>query len=137
MKRIFPHRKSAGFPKKSITMIVPTGAGVEDTEARGIAPYAQKYLRVKVLVENQVGAWGRIAFEKFQRMEPDGYPLIAYTFPRSIIVEHMCMTSFRTKDFTPVFAWSLGNPLLVVPTATYETFHEFLSSARVRTLSGA
>jgi tripartite-type tricarboxylate transporter receptor subunit TctC len=127
----------AAFPKKPIKIIVPTGPGGEDAEVRGIAAYVQKYLGVDVLIENIVGLWGKIAFEKFQRTEPDGYTLISYTFPRSIIIENMGETNFRTKDFTPIFAWSIGNQLLVVPPDTYKTFDEFLKAAKAKTLTGA
>ena len=123
------------FPKKPIKII--TGTGGEDADVREIAPYLQKYLGVDVLIENIVGFWGKIAFEKFQMTEPDGYTLISYTFPRSIVIENMSKTNFRTKDFTPVFAWSVGNQLLVVPPDTYKTFDEFLKDAKTKTLTGA
>jgi len=126
----------AAFPKKPIKIIVPTGPGGEDAEVRGIVSYIKKYLGVDVLIENIVGLWGKIAFEQFQRAEPDGYTLISYTFPRSIIIENMGETNFRTKDFTPIFAWSVGNQLLVVPPDTYKTFDEFLKAAKTKTLTG-
>ena len=125
----------AAFPKKTIKII--TGPGGEDADVREIAPFVQKYLGVDVLVENIVGFWGKTAFEKFQRTEPDGNTLISYTFPRSIIIENMSKTNFRTKDFTPIFAWSVGNQLLVVPPDTYKTFDEFLKDAKAKTLTGA
>ena len=125
----------AAFPKKPIKII--TGPGGEDADVREIAPYVQKYLGVDVLIENIVGFWGKVAFEKFQMTEPDGYTLISYTFPRSIIIENMTKTNFRTEDFTPIFAWSVGNQLLVVPPDLYKTFDEFLKEAKTRTLRGA
>ncbi len=125
----------AAFPKKTIKII--TGPGGENADVREIAPYVQKYLGVDVLIENIVGFWGKSAFEKFQMTEPDGYTLISYTFPRSIIIEHMSKTNFRTKDFTPIFAWSVGDQLLVVPPDTYKTFDEFLKDAKTKTLTGA
>jgi tripartite-type tricarboxylate transporter receptor subunit TctC len=123
------------FPKKPIKII--TGPGAEDADVRQIAPYVQKYLGVDVLIENIVGFSGKSAFEKFQMTEPDGYTLLSYTFPRSIIIENMTKTSFRTEDFTPIFAWSVGNQLLVVPPDIYKTFDEFLREAKTRTLRGA
>jgi tripartite-type tricarboxylate transporter receptor subunit TctC len=125
----------AAFPKKTIKII--TGPGGENADVREIAPYVQKYLGVDVLIENIVGFWGKSAFEKFQMTEPDGYTLISYTFPRSIIIENMSKTNFRTQDFTPIFAWSVGNQLLVVPPDTYKTFDEFLKDAKTKTLTGA
>jgi tripartite-type tricarboxylate transporter receptor subunit TctC len=125
----------AAFPRKTIKII--TGPGGEDADVREIARYVQKYLGVDVLIENIAGFWGKIAFEQFQMMEPDGYTLVSYTFPKSIIIENMFKTNFRTKDFTPVFAWSVGNQFLVVPPDTYKTFDEFLKDAKARTLTGA
>jgi tripartite-type tricarboxylate transporter receptor subunit TctC len=49
----------------------------------------------------------------------------------------MSKTNFRTEDFTPIFAWSVGNQLLVVPPDIYKTFDEFLKEAKTRTLRGA
>ena len=127
----------ADFPKKPVKMIVCSAAGGgEDLEARAIAPFVEKYLGVSVGIENQPGAGGKIAFEKFQRTEPDGYNLIMYTFPKSIIIEYIDKTNFRTKDFTPVFAWSRGNQVLVVHADTWKTFDEFLKAAKAKTLSG-
>jgi len=125
----------AAFPKKPIKII--TGPGAEDADVRQIAPYVQKYLGVDVVIENIAGFSGKIGFEKFQMTEPDGYTLISYTFPRSIIIENMTKTNFKTEDFTPIYAWSVGNQLLVVPPDTYKTFDEFLKNAKTRTLTGA
>lgn len=123
------------YPKKPIKII--TCPGGEDVDIRQLAPHLQKYLGVEVTVENIVGFWGKILFEKFQMAEPDGYTLISYTFPRSIIVENMSETHFRTKDLTPVFAWSAGNQLLVVSPDAYKTFDQFLEDAKLKTLKGA
>jgi len=125
----------AAFPRNTIKVI--TGSGGEDADVRQIAPYVQKYLGVDVLVENIAGFWGKTAFEQFQVMESDGYTLISYTFPRSIIIENMYETTFRTKELTPIFAWSVGNQLLVVSPDTYKTFEEFLKDAKTKTLKGA
>lgn len=129
--------RSADFPKKPIKMVVCAGVGGgEDTEARGIAPYAQKHLGVNILIENQGGAGGKIAFEKFQKTEPDGYTLITFTFPKSIVIEYMDKVNYRTKDYTPIFSWSRGNLFLVVNSETWKTFNEFLGAAKAKTLSG-
>jgi len=125
----------AAFPKRAIKII--TGPGGEDADLRRIASHVHKYLGVDVLVENIAGFWGKNPFEEFQMTVPDGHTLICYTFPKSIIVEIMSETNFRTKDFTPIFAWSVGNQLLVVPPDTYKTFDEFLKEAKAKTLVGA
>ncbi|MBI5445043.1 MAG: tripartite tricarboxylate transporter substrate binding protein [Deltaproteobacteria bacterium] len=128
---------AADFPKKPIKLIVTAAAGGgEDSEARAIAPFVEKYLGTQVQIENQPGAGGKIAFEKFQKAEPDGYTLITYTFPKSIIIEHQGKTNFRTKDFTPIFAWSRSSQLLVVNADTWKTFDEFRKAAKAKPLAG-
>ncbi|MGQ9509515.1 MAG: tripartite tricarboxylate transporter substrate-binding protein [Thermodesulfobacteriota bacterium] len=123
------------YPRRPIKII--TGPSGEDADLKEIVPYLQKYLGVEILIENIVGFWGKIPFEKFQELEPDGYTLISYTFPRSIIIEHIGETLFRTKEFTPIFAWSSGNQFLVVPSEGFRTFDDFLQEGKRRPLLGA
>jgi tripartite-type tricarboxylate transporter receptor subunit TctC len=125
------------FPAKPVKIIVTAAAGGgEDTEARAIAPYVEKHLGTSVVIENQPGAGGKIAFEKFQKVEPDGYTLITYTFPKSVIIEYQGTTGYKTRDFTPVFAWSRSSQLLVVNAESWKTFEEFLKAAKAKTLAG-
>lgn len=134
---LFTTSSHAAFPEKPIKLIVTAGAGGgEDTEARAIAPYLEKYLGVSVVIENQGGAGGKIAFEKFQKTEPDGYTLITYTFPKSILIETMQETGFRTKDYTPIIAWSRSNHLLVVHADAWKTFDEFVKAGKSKGVSG-
>jgi len=120
------------YPQKPIKII--TGSGGEDADIREIAPYIQRYLGVEVLIENIGGFWGRVPFEKFQNTISDGYTLISYTFPRSIIIEMMSDAKYKTIEFTPVFAWASGNQFIVVSPETYKNFDEFLEDAKNRTL---
>jgi len=125
------------FPSKPIKLIVTARAGGgEDTEARAIAPYVEKHLGTTIVIDNQPGAGGKIAFEKFQKIDPDGYTLITYTFPKSVIIEYQGATRYKTRDFTPIFAWSRSSQLLVVNGETWKTFDEFLKAAKAKPLSG-
>jgi tripartite-type tricarboxylate transporter receptor subunit TctC len=128
---------SAGYPNKIIKLIPCAAAGGgEDTEARALAPFLEKYLGQRIIIENQPGAGGKIAMEKFQKTDPDGYALITYTFPKSIIMEYMDKTNFRTKDFVSIYSWSRSSQMLVVHADTWKTFDEFLKAAKAKTLSG-
>jgi tripartite-type tricarboxylate transporter receptor subunit TctC len=132
-----PAGNSADFPSKSVTLIVTADVGGgEDTEARGIAPHLGKHLGVKVLIENQGAAGGKIAFERFMKTKPDGYTLITYTLPKSIILEYTEKVSFKTKEYTPVYTWSYTNQILAVNAETWKTFDEFLKAAKAKTLAG-
>jgi len=72
----------ADFPSKSIKLIVTAAAGGgEDMEARAIAPFVEKHLHAQIVIENQPGAGGKIAFEKFQNTAPDGYTLVIRSSP--------------------------------------------------------
>ena len=129
--------EGAGYPDKMIKLIVTAGAGGgEDMEARLLAPFLEKYLGQRIVIENQPGAGGRIAFEKFQKTAPDGYSLVTYTFPKSIIMEFMDKTNFKTLDYAPVYSWSRSSQLLVVHTESWKTFDEFLKAAKAKTLAG-
>jgi tripartite-type tricarboxylate transporter receptor subunit TctC len=48
----------------------------------------------------------------------------------------MTKTNYRTKDFTPIYAWSRSNHLLVVHTDTWKSLDEFVKAGRTKTLSG-
>lgn len=120
------------FPQRPIKII--TGSGGENADIREIAPHLRKYLGVDILIENIVGFWNKMVFEKFNTTNSDGYTLISYTFPRSIIIEMMTDANFRTMEFTPVFAWASGNQLLIVSSDSYENFDEFLKDAKKRSL---
>jgi len=128
---------AADFPSKPIKLIVTARAGGgEDAEARAIAPFVEKHLKTQIVIENQPGAGGKIAFEKFQNAAPDGYTLITYTFPKSVIIEYQGKTGFKTSDFTPIFAWSESSQILIVNSDSWKTFPEFLKAAKGKPLSG-
>jgi tripartite-type tricarboxylate transporter receptor subunit TctC len=128
---------SADFPKNSIKLIVSAGVGGgEDSEARGIAPYLEKHLGVRIIIDNQPGAGGKIAFEKFQKTKPDGHTLITYTFPKTIVIEYTDKVNFISKNFTPIHTWSYADQVLVVNAETWKTFDEFLKAAKTKTLIG-
>lgn len=88
------------------------------------------------MVEDIAGAGGKIAFEKFQKTEPDGYTLLTHSFPKGIVLEYMGKVNFRTRDFVPICIWSRSYQILVVHGDTWKTFDEFVKAARAKTLSG-
>jgi tripartite-type tricarboxylate transporter receptor subunit TctC len=133
----YPLAHGADYPSKMVKLIVTGGPGSgEDAQARAIAPFLEKHLGQKIVVEDQPGVGGKIAMEKFQRTTPDGYSLLASTFPKTIIIEFMSKTSHKTTDFTPVFCWSSNSPSMFVHADTWKTLDEFLKAARTKTLSG-
>ena len=134
---ICPLINGADFPKKPVKIIVTAGAGGgEDTELRGFIPFLQKQLGVSVSIENIASAGGKIACEKFQKTVPDGYTLLYTTFPKTIVLEYISKVNFRTKDFTPIFAWTWSNQMLVVHADAWKNFNDFVNAAKTKTLVG-
>ena len=132
-----PQANSADFPKKLIKLIVSAGVGGgEDSEARGITPYLEKHLGVRIIIDNQPGAGGKIAFEKFYKAAPDGCTLLTYTFPKTIVIEHTDKVNFRSQEYTPIYTWSYTDQVLVVNAETWKTFDEFLRAAKAKALIG-
>jgi tripartite-type tricarboxylate transporter receptor subunit TctC len=122
-------------PVKLLVAAAPGGA--EDMAARALAPLLQQKLNTTVSVENNPGAGGKMAFEKLQKADPDGHTLSVYTFPKSIILEYMSKTNYRTRDFTPIYAWSKTWPLLVVHIdSAWKTFDDFVKTAKARPVAG-
>src|SRR4030042_491684 len=66
------------YPSKPITVIVPfTAGGSTDMAVRTLAPYAGKYLKTSIAIENVPGADGAIGYNKGYSSKPDGYSLLA------------------------------------------------------------
>jgi tripartite-type tricarboxylate transporter receptor subunit TctC len=64
------------FPSKPITIVVGFApGGPTDTTARVLAEHMKKTLGETVVVENQAGAAGTIAYNRVGRADPDGYTL--------------------------------------------------------------
>jgi tripartite-type tricarboxylate transporter receptor subunit TctC len=128
----------ADFPQKPIKIVAPAEpGGAEDTHARTIAPFLQQYLGITVQVENQAGAGGKIGLERFQNTTPDGCTIICNSLPKSVIYEYMYKVGFRTKEFSPIFAWAVSYNTVVVNSESWKTFDEFLKAAKEKTLAGA
>ena len=51
-------------------------------------------------------------------------------------MEYLGKTGFKTRDFTPIFAWSRSSQVLVVNGESWKTFQEFLKAAKEKPLSG-
>ena len=137
MNLFCPSIHGADYMQKPVKLVVCTAAGGgEDMEARGIAPYLEKHLGRRIIIDDQPGAGGKIAMEKFMKTEPDGNTLITFTLPKSVIYEYTDKVSFQTRGYTPVLAWSTSNQVLAVNANTWKTFDEFVKAAKTKTMAG-
>ena len=135
----FASEKSTSYPhQRPIRFVVPYAAGSgNDIQSRGIAPYVEKHLGARLIIENKPGAGGRLAMNDVWKAAPDGYTLINPGMPAPAIVEQLFPVDFRCREFTHIFAWAFDNSVLVVNSETWKTAEEFLAAARVNSLSGA
>lgn len=133
---IHAHAAEREFPRKPIQFIVPYAAGGgQDMLARGIAPFLEKELGVSVQIENIPGAGGKIGFTKAWKANPDGYTIMTYVLPVPIILEKISKVDFRTNEFTPLFAWSEVNQVLVVNSESYKTLEELIAAGKTKPIS--
>src|SRR4051794_9553127 len=72
--------EAAGFPDKTITIVVPFPAGsTSDTIPRLLGPLMSKSLGVPVIIENRGGANGSIGAARVAASAADGYTLLLAT----------------------------------------------------------
>ena len=121
----------ADYPTKQIKIIVATdpGSGV-DRDTRSIIPLLEKHLGVRIAVENIPGADSKVGFSKFSRSKPDGYTLLTHTHPAEIIVKRIFQVDYNVDEFSPVYAWTADESVLVVPAGRWKTLEEFVKSGR-------
>jgi tripartite-type tricarboxylate transporter receptor subunit TctC len=106
----------AGYPTKSVMMLVPAAAGgTTDIAARMLAVPLGAALGQTVVVENRSGASGAIAAIAAKRAEPDGYTLLMQYSGYHVITPLVSKQALQwdPKDFTPV-ANVLSAPQIVV-----------------------
>lgn len=74
-----PASHAAGYPDKTITMIVPFAAGgPTDTIARLLAQAMGNDLKQQIIVENVGGAGGTLGAARAARSNPDGYTIFLH-----------------------------------------------------------
>lgn len=125
----------AEYPSKPIKIIVAFRAGSgTDRDARGIAPYLEKYLGVRINVENIKGAAGKIGTTKVWRAKPDGYTLMVHTHAMTIIGTRIYDVEYKIDQFSHIYFWTTANSTLVCPTTKWNTLQELIAEGKKRPL---
>jgi tripartite-type tricarboxylate transporter receptor subunit TctC len=105
------------WPSRPIRMVAPAPAGgASDIYARLIAAKISPMLGRPVVVENRVGAAGRIGYEHVAKSAPDGYTLVLAS--AAVLLQRAMYLSLPydpARDFAPISPIALTQQLMVVP----------------------
>jgi len=126
---------AADYPDKPINIIVAFKAGSgTDRDARSIVPYLEKYLGVRVNVENIPGAAGKIGTTKVWQAKPDGYTLLVHTEAMTIIGTRTFDVDYKIEDFSHIYLWTTANSTLVCPASKWKTLADLVKEGKQRPL---
>jgi tripartite-type tricarboxylate transporter receptor subunit TctC len=122
------------YPVKPVRLLVPfPAASIPDVVARLVAEKLTPALGQPVLVENRVGAGGRIAASAAAKAAPDGYTLLLGSASTHSVAPHVVknMPYHPLQDFTPIAnAASSVSGLIVHASVPARSVREFVDYAR-------
>ncbi len=105
------------YPSRPIRMVAPAPAGgASDIYARLVASKIAPMLGRPVVVDNRVGAAGRIGYDHVAKSPADGYTLVLAS--AAILLQHAMYASLPydpVKDFAPISLIGRTQQLMVVP----------------------
>jgi len=106
--------QGTGYPKKTITMIVPYGAGgTADVTGRQLAAALEKQLGRSIVVENMPGASGSVGARAVLDAAPDGYTI--FLTADSLGTQRvMGISDMSYADFAPIAPIGNDPKLMVV-----------------------
>jgi tripartite-type tricarboxylate transporter receptor subunit TctC len=108
----------AGFPNRSLRMIVPFAAGgAADVVARLMAQGMSEALGQQVVVENRGGANGNLGLEAVARSQPDGYTF-GHVNDSVIAINPLLYRNLPfdpARELTPIGIATQGGMFVMVP----------------------
>jgi tripartite-type tricarboxylate transporter receptor subunit TctC len=123
------------YPARPIKLIVPFAAGgVVDIVARPIAAKLAQELGQPVVVENKVGAGGRIGTSEVLRAPADGYTLLLSGSPLTIDPSVYIAAKWdAAKDFEPVaLLGEIPNTIVVSERSEFKTLPQVIDAAKAK-----
>ena len=88
------------YPRRNISIIVPySPGGGYDTQARGIAPFMEKYLPngVHIVIRNMPGAGGLVATHHVWNSKPDGYKILQAVVSGTLLEQYLNPKEIKYK----------------------------------------
>jgi tripartite-type tricarboxylate transporter receptor subunit TctC len=112
------HVHAAGYPDRTVRIIVPFPAGgTADAVPRLVADYLSRKWGQPVIIDNHTGAAGNIGAELVYRSIPDGYTLLSAPPPPLVINQSLYQKlAFDPAKFEPIIVIAqVPNALIVNP----------------------
>jgi tripartite-type tricarboxylate transporter receptor subunit TctC len=124
--------RQEGYPTKSITMIVPYGAGgTTDLTGRQFANLMRKYLGQSITVVNQGGASGAMGCKTVLDAAPDGYTIL-YTAESLGTQRVMGLSEMSYDDFIPIMTVVNDPKVIVAKKGRYNTLVDLIADMKAR-----
>lgn len=121
-------------PGKSITLIIPWSAGgINDVNARALAPLVEKELGVPIQVVNKAGAGSQIGLTEIANAKPDGYTVGIVTLPTAIntYLEPERKAVYNRKSFEPLALHTIDPVAIAVTTESpYKSVKDLVEAAK-------
>lgn len=125
--------KESTYPNKSITMIIPYGAGgTTDLTGRQLAIQMEKFLGKSITVVNQGGASGTVGTKSVLDAEPDGYTIL-FSADSLGTQRVMGLSEMSYDDFSPILV-TVNDPKVIVvnKNSKYNTLKELVEDMKAR-----
>jgi tripartite-type tricarboxylate transporter receptor subunit TctC len=123
---------AADYPAKTITMIVPYGAGgITDTMGRITAAEMQKTLGKKIVVVNKTGAAGTIGMTDTARARADGYTISMIPAAPLAIQPHLRKLNYDLNSYTYI-CQTFDSPIVLAakPDSKFSNFADVIEYAK-------
>jgi len=126
----------AAYPERAITLIVPAAAGGNaDITARLIGQEMSRQLGQPIVVENRVGAGGRIGTQAVVRAPADGYT-IGYAHVGTLVLHRFLFKQQLydlDRDVTPIgLVAETPNVIVVNAASPYRDLKSFIEASRAQ-----
>lgn len=130
------HKTASGYPKRSLNMIVPFGAGgATDLIARALAVGMEQYLGVNIAVNNMPGSASAVGNEYVMNSAHDGYTILVQpTDITSIKVMGQSKLTFKDWEFLYITA-GVPTVIAVNPNSPIKNFDDFLKALKADTMT--
>lgn len=120
------------YPNQDISYIIPFDPGGEsDLTARIQQDPLEEALGTSVVISQEPGAGGALAWSRLSNIQPDGYTIMGFNTPH-IVVQPLARedAGYETDDITPVYIFQVTPNILFVPEdSPIDSLEDFVEEA--------